>query len=167
MTELLEDRPADPSANRWKFMRDVAVFEAKLTLNNLHNMFQVPLTFAVAVFDILFKGKEEGGRFYKLVEVGRTIDDQIDIYSVISHRERRVNEDLTVDAIVARLETIIVREYEKGRSAAAVKQAVDSAIDATRAQTSTHTRKAADMAKAAIDRLYEKRRKPRPDDIDI
>ncbi len=167
MTEPLGDKPRDPAADRWKFMRDVAVFEAKLTLNNLHNMFQVPLTFAVAVFDLLFKGREEGGRFYKLVEVGRTIDDQIDIYSVIAHRDRRVNEDLTVDAIVRRLEVIIVREYEKGRTAASVKQAVDSAIDATRAQTSAQARKAATLAKAAIDRLYEKRGKRSPDDIDL
>ena len=37
----------DPHA-RWKFMRDVLVFESKLALNNLHNFFQIPVTLAVA-----------------------------------------------------------------------------------------------------------------------
>ena len=74
----------------------------KLALNNLHNFFQIPVTIAVAVFDVIFKGKEEGERFYKLLELGRTIDDSIDIYSVIAHREKSLNKDYTVDAVVAR-----------------------------------------------------------------
>src|SRR6185437_12198573 len=84
---------------RWKFLRDVAVFEAKLSLNNLHNFFQVPLTLAIAVFDLLLRGNVEGGRFYKFVEIGRTIDDSIDIYSVIADRERPLNTEFTVDAV--------------------------------------------------------------------
>jgi hypothetical protein len=88
MTETNEPAASnvDPHA-RWKFMRDVVVFESKLALNNLHNFFQIPVTLAVAVFDLVFKGKEEGERFYKLLEWGRTIDDSIDIYSVIEHRQ--------------------------------------------------------------------------------
>ena len=68
--------PANSNADpRWRFIRDVAVFEMKLALNNLHNFFQIPLTLAVAVFDLFVKGRQEGERFYKLVEMGRTIDD--------------------------------------------------------------------------------------------
>src|SRR5215469_7411171 len=113
----------DPNG-RWQFLRDVAVFELKLALNNLHNFFQIPLTLGVAAFDLFVKPKEgEGARFYKLVEIGRTIDDSIDIYSIIDHRERSLNKDYTVDAVIRQLETVIVREYEKGGSAATVKQA--------------------------------------------
>ncbi|MEI9889009.1 MAG: hypothetical protein WDN08_21405 [Rhizomicrobium sp.] len=94
----MTDTPGTPPAlsnqdphERWKFLRDVAVFEFKLALNNLHNFFQIPLTLAVAAFDIVAGGKTQGERFYKLVEMGRTIDDSIDIYSVIAHRERSLN----------------------------------------------------------------------------
>jgi hypothetical protein len=145
----------DPGG-RWRFLRDVVVFEAKLALNNLHNFFQIPLTIAVAIFDLLVKGKEEGERFYKLVEWGRTIDDSIDIYSIIEHRERSLNKDYTVDAVIGRLEAVIVREYEKGGSAATVKQAVDRAIDEMQARTSVPASKAAEAVKAAADKLHEK-----------
>jgi hypothetical protein len=145
----------DPHA-RWRFLRDVAVFEMKLALNNVHNFFQIPVTLAVAVFDIIAGGKEEGARFYKLVELGRTIDDSIDIYSIVAHRERSLNKDYTVDAVIARLEGVIVREYEKGGSAASVKQAVDRAIDGMQAHTGEHASKAADAVKAAADKLHEK-----------
>jgi len=141
---------------RWQFLRDVGVFELKLMLNNLHNFFQVPLTIGVAIFDLVVGGKVQGERFYKIVEMGRTIDDSIDIYSIVAHRERSLNKDYTVDAVIARLEGVIVREYEKGGSAASVKQAVDRAIDGMQAHTGEHASKAADAVKAAADKLHEK-----------
>ncbi len=158
---LLPPPPSSPPVasnadRRWKFLRDVAVFEMKLMLNNLHNFFQVPLTLAVAVFDVFVKGKEEGERFYKLVEMGRTIDDSIDIYSIVAHRERSLNKDYTVDTVLERLESVIVREYEKGGSAASVKQAVDRVIDGMQARTGEHASKAAEAVKAAADKLHAK-----------
>jgi hypothetical protein len=156
MTDLPGSAPEPPDPHaRWKFIRDVAVFEAKLSLNNLHNFFQVPLTFAVAVFDLVFKGEAEGSRFYKLVEVGRTIDDSIDIYSVIDDREHSLNKDFTVDAVITRLESVIVREYAKGGTAASVKQAVDKAIDGLQSTTGQRASKAADAVKDAVARLLE------------
>ena len=148
----------DPHA-RWKFLRDVAVFEVKLALNNLHNFFQIPLTLAVAVFDLVVKGEQEGERFYKLVEMGRTIDDSIDIYSIVAHRERSLNSDYTVDAVVKRLEDVIVREYEKGGTAASVRAAVDKAIDGMQSKTGPHVDKAANAIKTAADKLHEKMQK--------
>ncbi|HEY0106692.1 MAG TPA: hypothetical protein VGB91_11460 [Rhizomicrobium sp.] len=153
MSAIEPSPPSGPHA-RWKFLRDVAVFEAKLALNNLHNFFQIPLTFAVALFDLVVKGESEGARFYKLVEMGRTIDDAIDIYSIVAHRERSLNKDFTVDAVIGRLESVIVREYEKGGTAASVKQALDKAIDGMQAKTGA-ANKAADAVKTAADKLHE------------
>jgi hypothetical protein len=162
MTDLVpvppRAEPNVPATNRdprWQFLRDVAVFEAKLALNNLHNFFQIPLTLAVAIFDVVVKGKTEGERFYKLVEVGRTIDDAIDIYSIVEHRERSLNKDYTVDAVIGKLESVIMREYEKGGTAASVKAALDKAIDQMQAKTEPHAARAADAAKAAADKLHE------------
>lgn len=145
----------DPNA-RWKFVRDVLVFEAKLALNNFHNFFQIPLTVVVAIFDLIAGGKEEGERFYKLVEIGRTIDDSIDIYSIIEHRERSLNRDYTVDALVKRVEDVVVREYEKGGTAASVKQAVDRVIDEMQAKAGGGLGKAGDAMKDVADKLHDK-----------
>ena len=103
MSELLPPPPTEEHA-RWRFLRDVAVFELKLALNNLHNFVQIPLTLAVAVFDLVFKGKSEGERFYHLVDLGRTIDDSIGIYSIIDHRQRRLNDQYTVDAVLKHID---------------------------------------------------------------
>ena len=148
----------DPNA-RWQFLRDVAVFELKLALNNLHNFFQIPLTLVVAAIDVIAGGKTEGERFYKLVEMGRTIDDSIDIYSIIEHRERSLNKDFTVDAVIRRLEDVIVKEYAKGGTAASVKQAVDRAIDDMQSRSGDTLGKAGDAMKTAADKIHEKMQK--------
>ncbi|MBV9330508.1 MAG: hypothetical protein JOZ55_03030 [Alphaproteobacteria bacterium] len=157
---MSEDSPAisniDPHA-RWKFIRDVAVFQLKLFLNNLHNFVQIPLTLVVAAFDLVFKTDPEGERFYKLLEYGRTIDDSIDIYSVVAHRERSLNKDFTVDSLVAKLEGVIIREYEKGGSAATVKSALDRAMDEIQARADAGKGRAVDAIKRVGDRVRERK----------
>jgi len=154
MSDLPEPVTRDPHA-RWKFFRDVLVFESKLVLNNFHNFFQIPVTLAVALFDLIVRGKEEGERFYKLLELGRTIDDSIDIYSVIADRQRSMNKSYTVDAVVSRLEGVIVREYEKGGTAANIKAAVDRAIDEMQARGGPIGTKADEALKQAADKMRD------------
>ena len=137
---------------RWKFLRDVAVFEFKLALNNVHNFFQIPLTLGAAALDLIFNAKQEGAFFYKTVEYGRLIDDSIDIYSVIADREKSLNKDYTVDALVSQIEAVVVREYAKGGSAASVKSAVDKVIDGLQA----HAEYGKDQAAEAVKRAAEK-----------
>ena len=164
---------------RWKFLRDVAVFELKLTLNNFHNFFQVPLTLGIALFDLIFKHGEEGSRFYWVVEQGRLIDDHIDIYSIIDHRERAMNRNYSVDAVVKRVESVIVNEYAKGGTAASIKNALDRAIDEMQSRTGPAAARAAgatekaagtikDAAEKAADTLKDvsdKIRGKKPDDV--
>jgi hypothetical protein len=141
---------------RWKFMRNVAVFQFKLLLNNLHNFVQAPLTIIVALVDLIFKTDPEGARFYKLLEYGRTIDDSIDIYSVVAHRQRSLNADYTVDNLVSKLEGVIIREYDKGGSAASIKAAVDRAMDELQARAGEGKDKAASTMRSAVHKMREK-----------
>src|SRR5438105_8731356 len=47
--------PLSARDGRWKFIRDVAVFELELTLNSFHSCFQVQLTLDVGLADLIFK----------------------------------------------------------------------------------------------------------------
>jgi hypothetical protein len=145
----------DPHA-RWKFIRDVGVFQFKLFLNNLHNFVQIPLALGVAVIDVIFRTEPEGARFYRFLEFGRTIDDSIDIYSVIAHRETSLNKDFTVDAVLSKLETVIVREYEKGGTAATVRTALDRAIDELQNRAGASKDKLANSIQRATEKAKEK-----------
>src|SRR5215467_9096022 len=140
---------------RWKFIRDVAVFELKLTLNNIHNFFQIPMTLGVALFDLVFKHGDDGSHFYWLVEQGRIIDDNIDIYSIIDDRERAMKRNYSVDAVLKRVESVIVKEYEKGGTAASIKNALDRAMDEMQSRTAPTAAKAAAAERAAADTLKD------------
>jgi hypothetical protein len=128
---------------RWRFLRDVLVFQIKLVLGNLQNLVLVPLSLGAAAIDLVFKGKHEGQLFYNVLRLGRYTDEAINIYSSIggyrptpgeSEEGLSMKTDFSVDTVLSRLEGVIVREYEKGATAASLKGAVDRAIDHLQAQ---------------------------------
>jgi hypothetical protein len=79
----------------------------------------------------------------------------IDVYSAIKSQERpEVNPKYTVDAVIARLEGVLVRECEKGGTAASVKTAMDRAIN----QIQTEASKPRDRATQAVARVTDRLR---------
>jgi hypothetical protein len=155
--------PNDPHL-RWKFLRDVLVFQLKLILGNLQNFVLVPVSLVAAALDLFIRGNREGEKFYKVMDWGRRTDEMINVYSAIGgyHATSGENEhamygDFTVDALLGKVEGAIVREYEKGGTAASVKGAVDRAIDGMQAHGDKHKEKFDDV----IHRTAEKF-KPKP-----
>jgi len=155
MSEPASAPPSEPSADphaRWRFLRDVAVFQFKLALDNLRDFALVPVTLIAAAIDLVFKGEREGALFYKVLEWGWHSEKVIDLYSMIEQDEG-LNHDFTVDAVIARLENVIVREYEKGGTAASVKTAVDRAIDQIQREGGTRRSKVRDAVMRAAEKV--------------
>lgn len=150
MTDLQPPSSNDPNA-RWRFLRDVAVFQFKLALDNLRDFALMPVSLIAALVDLVLKGEREGDRFYKVLEWGLHSERIIDLYSVIEKGEGPGHE-YTVDAVIARLENVIVREYEKGGTTASVKTAVDRALDQIQRESGDKTAK----AREAVGRAAEK-----------
>lgn len=151
-TGTAPQRPAHDPHARWRFLRDVAVFQFKLFLDNLRDFALVPVTLGAAALDLVFKGEKEGALFYKVLEWGWHSERIIDLYSMIERDEGPLKHDFTVDAVISRLEGVILREYEKGGTAASVKSAVDRAIDQMQHETGAQRQRAKD----AINRAAEK-----------
>ena len=152
---LTPNGPSRPQTHdRWAFLRDVLVFQLKLFLDNLRDFALIPVALGAALIDLVVKGKREGTCFYKVLEWGAHSEKVIDVYSALERRGiagQQLNEKYTVDAVITRLEGAIVREYEKGGTAASIKVAMDRAID--QLQTG-----AGDRAKLAVARAAEKLR---------
>jgi hypothetical protein len=123
---------------RWKFLRDVVVFQLKMFLDNVRDFALMPVSLVAALIDLVIRGEREGALFYKVLRWGSHSEAVIDVYSAIEHHERgdfKVSRDYTVDGVIARLEGVLVRECEKGGTAASVKAAMDRAIDQLHAET--------------------------------
>jgi hypothetical protein len=172
MAEILPPLPPNDPHLRWKFLRDVLVFQLKLILGNLQNFVLVPVSLAAAVLDLFIKGEREGEKFYKVMDWGRRTDEMINVYSAIGgyhatggDNERAMYGDFTVDTIVEKVEGAIVREYQKGGTAANIKSAVDRAIDGMQSHGDKHKEKfdeAMQRTDDAIRRATDKF-KPKPD----
>jgi len=125
------------SNERWKFFRDVLVFQFKMFLDNVRDFALMPVSLLAALIDLIFKGKRHGSLFYQVLRWGAHSEEVINVYSAIETQERpRVNPNYTVDAVIAQLEGVLVRECEKGGTAASIKAAMDRAIDQIQIETS-------------------------------
>jgi hypothetical protein len=152
----LSSPPAAGSGERWRFLRDVAVFQLKLFLDNLRDFALVPISLVAALIDLVYKGEREGALFYKVLRRGAHSEEVIDVYSAIEHHPPgsfQVNPAYTVDAVVARLEGVVVRECEKGGTAASIKAAMDRAIDQLHRETKEKGDRARDAVARAADKL--------------
>jgi hypothetical protein len=145
--------------DRWKFLRDVLVFQFKLLLDNLRDFALVPVSIGAALIDLIVKGEREGALFYRVLRWGAHSEEVIDVYSAIEHHDPgdfKVNPNYTVDAVIARLEGVLVREYEKGGTAASIKKALDGAIDQLHEETGSARERAKDVVVRATDKLRSK-----------
>jgi hypothetical protein len=141
------------SNERWKFFRDVLVFELKMLLDNVRDFALMPVSLVAALIDLIFKGKRHGSLFYQVLRWGAHSEEVINVYSAIKAHDRpRVNPNYTVDAAIARLEGVLIRECEKGGTAASIKAAMDRAIDQIQIETSGPR----DRAREAVVRVAKK-----------
>jgi hypothetical protein len=150
--------PQSGTADRWKFLRDVLVFQLKLLLDNLRDLALMPVSLGAALIDLVSKGEREGALFYKVLNWGAHSEAVIDVYSAIEDQQTSrlaIKPKYTVDAVIARLEGVLVRECEKGGTAASIKAAMDRAID----QLHKETGGTRDQASKAVVRGADKLRR--------
>jgi hypothetical protein len=152
----LSPPPPAGSGERWRFLRDVMVFQLKLLLDNLRDFALMPISLIAALIDLIYKGEREGAFFYKVLRWGAHSEEVIDVYSAIEHQPSsgfKVNPAYTVDAVIARLEGAVVREFEKGGTAASIKAALDRAIDQLHRETKEKGDRVLDAVAGAADKL--------------
>lgn len=144
---------------RWRFWRDVLVFQLKMLLGNLRDFALIPVSLTAALIDLICKGEREGSLFYKVLRWGWHSEEVLDVYSPIRHEtaESKINPNYTVDSVIARLEGVVVREYEKGGTAASIKAALDRTIDQLHHETRGKRNRAREVVARATHRLRSRR----------
>jgi hypothetical protein len=155
-TQLVMTQP--PANGRWQFLRDVAVFQLKMFVSNVRDFALMPVSLGAALIDLISKGEREGALFYGVLRWGAHSEKIIDVYSAIEHHETNdspINPNYTIDAVIARLEGVVVRECEKGGTAASVKAAMDRTIDQLQKETHGTRAKATELMLRAGQKLRE------------
>lgn len=66
---------------RWVIIRDLLIFQLKLFLDGLKDIFLVPLSLGAAVLDLLLPGSRPGRRFYAVMRLGESYDRWLSLFA--------------------------------------------------------------------------------------
>ena len=115
----------DASPARWKLIRDVAVFQLRLGLDALRDLVLSPISLIAGIADLLLGGT----RFYAVLAAGRRTEAWINLFGELE-RTGEGAESASVDALLERVERLLVEQYERGGVTASAKSAIDRGLDA-------------------------------------
>jgi len=129
MERMLEPDP--PS--RWELIRDVLAFQVKLAVDALRDVLLSPISLVAALLDLL-SGERPRPYFYRVLVTGRRSEGWIDLFAGAERLEpgggAHPSEDRNLDALVGRLERLLVEQVERGGVTAQAKRAIDRRLDA-------------------------------------
>lgn len=114
---------------RWRIVRDVAVLQLKLFIGNVHNLLLMPVVLFAAALDILFKNRRDEALLYKTLAWARHFEERIGLYSALHEDRHNPPEKYSIDSLIARVESAIKHDYERGGTTASMKAAADKALD--------------------------------------
>jgi len=126
----------DGGIDRWTMMRDIAVLQVKLVADGLRDFLLVPASLVVGIVS-LFSGDDgrPSPHFYRLLRLGKRSERWINLFGAIEHAPREasdiaMDDDTSIDDLVARLEGYVVEEYRRGGVTSQAKDRIDKALDA-------------------------------------
>ena len=123
------------ASSRWQLIRDLAVFQLKLGLDALRDLVLSPISLVAGIVDLVIGGEQAGKHFYSVLGAGRRTEAWINLFGEVDGVEPRGEaeggaEGASVDAIVERMERLLVEQYERGGVTASAKSAIDRGLDA-------------------------------------
>ncbi len=133
--EPTPDTPRD-YPDRWTLIRDLFVFQAKLLVDGFRDLLLVPASLVAGVWSLVTGQKDRPGpQFYRLVSLGKQSEVWIDLFKAYENAPEEVRREYefavgNMDELVARFESFVVDEYERGGVTAQAKARIDKALDA-------------------------------------
>lgn len=93
------------SPSRWRLVRDLGVFEAKLALDGLKDLVLAPLALAAAVADLVIPAETRGVFLRSVMRIGEGFDRWLNLYGVKRRNVSSVLDEGGSDVIVDYLES--------------------------------------------------------------
>ncbi len=116
---------------RWQLIRDLAVFQLKLVIDALRDVVMSPVSLGAGVVDLVRGGDRPGRYFYQVLLAGRRSEVWINLFGEADRVAPRPTdaESASLDAVVERMEQLVVEQVERGGVTAAAKAAIDRSLD--------------------------------------
>ncbi len=124
-------------ASRWELFRDVLTFQLKLAIDAARDIVFSPISIVAALLDVI-AGDRERPYFYAVLAAGRRSESWINLFGGPGRLapSDAGEENRNLDAVVGRVEALLVEQYERGGITAQAKHAIDRSLDALVARRS-------------------------------
>lgn len=136
MTETASiDSQSPETDERQTFLRDAAVFHAKLIVDGLRDLMLFPATLVATGIDLVKREDPPGRRFYAVVHFGKQTGQWIDLFEAADRAPATDGPRPTIraasfDDLADQFEQKVKEEVEKGDLSASARRAVDQIVAA-------------------------------------
>ena len=105
----------DGGIDRWTLIRDTGVLQLKLIVDGLRDFVLVPVSLVAGVVSLV----QGGDAFYRLLKIGRRSERWINLLEAADRVPEAGHDgvrfpDRDIDALVRKMESYVVDEYQKG-----------------------------------------------------
>ena len=127
------DRP-----DRKTLIRDVAMFQVKLVVDGFRDLILLPASLIAGLISFFHTEDEAAGpEFYRVISVGKQSEDWIDLFGAVDHAPPELADeirfgDANLDDLVAKIETYVVEEYQRGGVTAQAKTRLSKVLEKMR-----------------------------------
>ncbi|HTO39651.1 MAG TPA: hypothetical protein VL026_01635 [Rhizomicrobium sp.] len=120
--------PAPRPYPRWRILRALGVLQLKLLIGNIHNFLLMPVCLFAGAIDILFKNRRDEALLYKTLAWAHHVEERIGLYNALYDDPANPPQTYSIDAVIARLETVIKTDFENGGTTATMKRAAEKVL---------------------------------------
>ena len=110
----------------WQLFRDVAVFQIKLAMDGLRDLFLSPISIGAAVWGIITNPSNPDKYFAQLMNFGHKTDEWINLFGNVDEYESGKQSS---DKYVHKAQEMLVNQYQQGGMVKKVKDGTDNLVD--------------------------------------
>ena len=127
----------EPDNTRWTSVRDVVIFQVKLALDAVRDLFLSPVAIICGLIDIIKGNSHSESYFQKLMNFGHKTDSWLNLFG--NHKQPSENKDVTdiqqaktdvnVDQLLRQVESLIREQDSKTALTTAAKSKINQYIN--------------------------------------
>ena len=129
--------PSESGPDRWTLIRDIGVLQVKLIVDGLRDFILVPVSLVAGIVSLLKHHDSADNEFYQLLRIGRKSERWINLFEAADRVPESTDErvrfpDEDIDALVKKMESYVVDEYQKGGVTRQAKDHLDQVLNSLR-----------------------------------
>jgi len=123
----------EPEITRWALIRDIFVFQVKLSMDAIRDLLLSPASIICGLIDILKGHSQSQSYFHKLMDFGHQSDLWLNLFgnrnknaeSVNLPSSQKTKADVSVDQLFSQVESLLKEQHNKGGLTTSAKNTID------------------------------------------